>query len=227
MVIIKRKRYRIVESDEKGVLTVHPRKHKESTIRLALVNEPTYDAEFVLLPPAKELSSKERFPKESDEIARVTMRVCVGRITNGFTVIQSGHKIEDKQIVGYAGYRELKVQPFRLLYKICTKYYRDGTEKKVVVALRFFRKKTEQLTQQDKEAAKQSFIQWRASEMNTNQYTKIESTDIRNTKEKNEKCLESTLPPVEEMEKIISDMLLKGCYVSDIYERFGVECPDD
>ena len=57
--------------------------------------------------------------------------------------------------------------------------------------------------------------------MNTNQYTKIESTDIRNTKEKNEKSLESTLPPVEEMEKIISDMMLKGCYVSDIYERFG------
>lgn len=63
--------------------------------------------------------------------------------------------------------------------------------------------------------------------MNTNQYTKIESTDIRNTKEKNDKSLESTLPPVEEMEKIISDMMLKGCYVSDIYERFGVECPDE
>ena len=227
MVIVKRKRYRVVESDEKDVLTVHPRKHKESTIRLSLVNEPTYDAEIVLLPPAKELRSKERFPKESDEIARVIMRVCVCRITNGFTVIQSGHKIEDKQIVGYVGYRELKVQPFRFLYKICTKYYRDGTEKKVVVALHFFRKQTEQLTQQDKEAAKQSFIQWRASEMNTNQYTKIESTDIRNTKEKNEKSLESTLPPVEEMEKIISDMMLKGCYVSDIYERFGVECPDE
>ena len=98
MVIIKRKRYRIVENDEDAIITVHPRKHKESIIRLALVNEPTYDAEFVLLPPAKELSSKERFPKESDEIARVTMRVCIGSITNGFTVIQLGHKLKTSRL---------------------------------------------------------------------------------------------------------------------------------
>lgn len=35
------------------------------------------------------------------------------------------------------------------------------------------------------------------------------------------------LPTSEERRKIILDMLLKGCYVSDIYERFGVECPDE
>lgn len=37
----------------------------------------------------------------------------------------------------------------------------------------------------------------------------------------------SPLPTSEERRKIILDMLLKGCYVSDIYERFGVKCPDE
>ena len=63
--------------------------------------------------------------------------------------------------------------------------------------------------------------------MNTNQYTKIESADTRKRRVKTEESDNISLPPSEERRKIILDMMLKGCYVSDIYERFGVECPDE
>ena len=223
--IIKRIRHRIIENDGDDIIEVHPRKHKDSTIRLALVNSPTYDAEFIILPSAEELRSKIAYSDKGDEIARDIMKVCIGQITNGYTLIQSGHLIENKLVVGHAGYRELKVQPFRLLYRICTKHYKDGTKKKVVVALNFFKKQTEQLTQQDIEKAKKAFIQWRIKEMESKEYTKIESLGTRKSRIKTESTKDTLLPSSEEREKIILDMLLKGCYVSDIYERFGVECP--
>lgn len=226
MVLIRHKRHRFAENDG-DIILVHPQNHSNSTIRLLPASPTASEAEFVLLHPAKALHSTKRLSKESDAIAIDIMNVCIEQIAKGCTVLPSGHLIEDKQVIGYSGYRELKVQPFRLLYKICTKFCRDGSEKKVVVALRFFRKQTEQLTQQDKENAKKSFIQWRNSEMNTNQYTKIESTDTRKRRVKTEESDNISLPPSEERRKIILDMMLKGCYVSDIYERFGVECPDE
>lgn len=223
MVLIRRPR--VIENDD--LIVVHPQNRSNSTIRLLPSNPESSEAEFVLLHPAKDLHSTKRYSKESDAIAVDIMNVCIDQIAKGCTVLPSGHLIEDKQLIGYAGYRELKVQPFRLLYRICTKYFRDGTEKKVVVALRFFRKQTGQITQQDKENARKSFIQWRNAEMGTKEYTKIESVNVIKHHVKTEESENIPLPTSEERRKIILDMLLKGCYVSDIYERFGVECPDE
>ncbi len=63
--------------------------------------------------------------------------------------------------------------------------------------------------------------------METKDYTQIESSGTRKSRIKTENSSDVSLPPDEEMKEIVLDMLLKGCYVSDIYERFGVECPDD
>ena len=63
--------------------------------------------------------------------------------------------------------------------------------------------------------------------METRKYTKIEGVDARKRNIKTEEFEDTSLPPSEERRKIILDMMLKGCYVSDIYERFGVECPDE
>lgn len=64
-------------------------------------------------------------------------------------------------------------------------------------------------------------------EMGTKEYTKIESVNVRKRNVKAEESENSSLPTSEERRKIILDMLLKGCYVSDIYQRFVVECPDE
>ena len=64
--------------------------------------------------------------------------------------------------------------------------------------------------------------------MGTKEYTKIESVNVRKHHVKTEESENNPPHPTsEERRKIILDMLLKGCYVSDIYERFGVECPDE
>ena len=63
--------------------------------------------------------------------------------------------------------------------------------------------------------------------MGTKEYTKIESVNVRKHHVKTEESDNIPLPTSEERRKIILDMLLKGCYISDIYERFGVECPDE
>lgn len=63
--------------------------------------------------------------------------------------------------------------------------------------------------------------------MGTKEYTKIESVNVRKRNVKAEESENSSLPTSEERRKIILDMLLKGCSVSDIYKRFGVECPDE
>mgnify|MGYP003483283081 CR=1 FL=1 len=63
--------------------------------------------------------------------------------------------------------------------------------------------------------------------MKTQKNTKIEAVEVRKSSIRCEKSDNTSLPPTEESRKIILDMLLKGCYVRDIYERFGVKCPDE
>lgn len=63
--------------------------------------------------------------------------------------------------------------------------------------------------------------------MGTKEYTKIESVNVRKRNVKAEASENSSLPTSEERRKIVLDMLLKGCYVSDIYQRFGAKCPDE
>ena len=43
---------------------------------------------------------------------------------------------------------------------------------------------------------------------------------------KGEKTTNAYLPPENETDKIIDEMLLRGCYVSDIFERFGLDLPE-
>ncbi|MBO5752138.1 MAG: hypothetical protein J6S69_00410 [Proteobacteria bacterium] len=154
------------------------------------------------------------------------MKRCIGKITNGYTMETTGNYAENKLIEGYKGLRELKVQPFRLIYRICTKYGHDGVNKKTVVCLRYFRKQTQKLTQQDKENALQAFSQWRESEMKTKKYTRVETDNKKRRTTyvtKDEKVSQASLPPESETDNIIDEMLLEGCYVSDLFERFGVE----
>lgn len=63
--------------------------------------------------------------------------------------------------------------------------------------------------------------------MKTQKSRQIEAVDARKSSIRCEKSDNTPLPPTEERQKIILDMLLKGCYVRDIYERFGVEFPDE
>lgn len=66
--------------------------------------------------------------------------------------------------------------------------------------------------------------------MKSKKYRKIEA-DNRSRKNsatlKKKKTTKVILPPETETDKIIDEMLLNGCYVSDIFERFGLEFQEE
>lgn len=66
--------------------------------------------------------------------------------------------------------------------------------------------------------------------MKSKKYKRVES-DRKNqnkcVKMKEEKTTSLVLPPENETDKIIDEMLLKGCYVSEIFERFGLEFKEE
>lgn len=186
----------------------------------------SYNADFVLLPPAEEMCSKIPYSNPYDELSRKIMKRCIGKITNGYTMLTTGNFAENKLVEGGKGLRELKVQPFRLLYRICIKYGYNRVEQKASVCLRYFRKQTQKLTTQDKANAQQTFVQWRESEMKSKKYRRIEANHKNRknyVKLKREDVTNLVLPPEDDTDRIIDEMLLKGCYVSDIFERFGLE----
>lgn len=62
--------------------------------------------------------------------------------------------------------------------------------------------------------------------MKTKKYTRVETDNKKRRTTyvtKDEKVSQASLPPESETDNIIDEMLLEGCYVSDLFERFGVE----